>query len=74
MTGWMYDAAVSGPRLRMFLRGCEAMVYLDDFSCCVCCSSRSWSSRALVQFRARTLWRAKVQCLFWLLWMVAVTR
>lgn len=62
MTGWMYDAAASGPRLRMFFRGSEAVVYLDDFSACVSCRG------ALVQFRARTLWRAKVQCLICLLW------
>lgn len=70
MTGWMYDAAASGPRLRMFWRGCEAMVYLDTLSCCVLWSARDGRRGAQVQFRARALWRAKVQCLFWLLWMV----
>lgn len=63
MTGWMYDAAASGPRLRMFFRGSEAVVYLNGFWCCV--SHRG----ALVQFSARTLWRAKAQCLFCLFWM-----
>ncbi len=71
MTGWMYDAAASGPRLRMFLRGSEAVVYLGDFSCHVApLPSRAVSSHgALVRFRARSLLSAKVQCLVCLLWL-----